>query len=220
MNRILVGTILVVLLLTTSACTATGPTSLPIGSTVGSPSKPSGQSVVTPTLQATPTESANNILTDSCYLLNSRDLASFFTSHTEVILPAPQINQVRHPVFSPRSAAGTETSCVYYTYHLPGSNAEVVLQVTYWIDVPSPATSGDAWVQAWDQAKSEADQLISGIGDAAFVKDGRLTFRVSDVYVTVEATETDLDLKTPAGLNKQLTIEKQLALDMLSRLDY
>jgi hypothetical protein len=219
MNKILIGTILVVLLLTTSACAATGSTSPSSGSTVGQSPTTSG-SVATPTSQATPTESANNILTDSCYLLDSRDLASFFTSHTEVQLPAPQISQVRHPVFSPRSAAGTETSCVYYTFHLPGSDREVVLQVNYWVDVPSSSTSSDAWVQAWDQAKSQASQLVPGIGDDAFIKDNRLTFRASDVYVTVEATETDLDLKTSAGLNKQGAIEKQLALDMLSRLDY
>ena len=34
----------------------------------------------------------------------------------------------------------------------------------------------------------------------------------------IEATETDLDLKTPLGVEKQAAIEKQIALDMLNRL--
>ena len=34
-------------------------------------------------------------------------------------------------------------------------------------------------------------------------------------YVTVEATESDLDLNTPVGTSQQLAIEKQIAIDML-----
>ena len=219
MRKYVVFIVLVILLLTTSACAVSESTSSPSGSTVVLPPNRPEKSVGTPTPQSAPTESPANILTNSCDLLDSRDLASFFTSHTEVKLPAPQISQVNHPIFSLGNATGKETSCVYYTYHLPGSNAEVVLQVNYWVDVPDPTTSSDAWVQAWDQAKLQASQSISGIGEDAFFEDGRLTFRVRDLFMTIEATETDWDLNTSTGLNKQATTEKQLALDMLSRMD-
>jgi len=73
-------------------------------------------------------------------------------------------------------------------------------------------------MQEWTQAKSEADHLITGIGSDAFFKDGRLSFNKGDLYITIAATETDLDLKSPSGMNKQISIEKQIALDMLDRL--
>ena len=218
MKKYVVVTVLIVLLLSTSACAVNGNTSVPTNSTVGLALNPSGQSVVTPKSQSASTESSLNILTKNCDLLDSRDLASFFTGHTEVKLPTPQIDQVSHLIFSEGNASGVETSCTNYTYHLPDSNAEVVLQVDYWVDVPSPTTSSDNWVQAWTQAKSQTSQPIPGVGEDAFLKNGRLSFRVGDLYVTVEATQTDLDLKTPTGLKKQASIEKQIALDMLSRM--
>lgn len=218
MNRYLVITSLVVLLLTASACTVTGTASPPIvppfAAASGTPGKPTATLMTKPA----PTESQVNLLTKSCALLNSRDLASFFPSHTEVVLPKPEINQVDHPIFSTGNASGTETSCVYYAFHLPGSSKEIVLQANSWIDVPSPTVAASAWMQDWSGAKSKADQALSGVGDDAFYKDGRLSVKQGDVYITVEVTETDLDLNTTAGIIKQSAMEKQVALDILERL--
>ena len=217
-NRYFVASILLVLLLATSACTMTGTAPLPKSSPVAVTPGFSEKSTATLTPQLVSTTVPLNILTNSCGLLDSRDLASLFTSHTEVMLPKPQISQVNHPVFSTGNAPGTETSCVYYAFHLPGSSAEVVLQVNTWVDVPSQTPPSKGWTQDWAQAKSEAGQAISGIGDGAFFEGGRLTFKKKDLYVTVEAMETDLDLKTPTGASKQVSIEKQIVRDILSRL--
>ena len=94
-----------------------------------------------------------------------------------------------------------------------------MLQVNYWVDFPSFSSSGDAWSTAWKQAKSEAvQQNIPGLGNDSFYKSGRLTFEKGDLYVTIEAIETDIDLKTQAGMDRQNAIEKQVALDMLNRM--
>lgn len=217
MSRYFFLTGLVVLLLVTSACTVTG-TTPPVTSTPVSTPITSKSATVTPVPKPAPTESRVNILTRSCSLLNSRDLASFFPSHTEVVLPKPEISQVDHPVFSTGNAPGTETSCVYYAFHLPGSNEEIVLQVNTWVDVPSPSISGTTWMQDWENAKSSADQAVAGVGDDAFFKDGRMSLKKGDVYLTVEAMETDFNLGTPSTLKKQFTLEKQIALAMLGRL--
>jgi len=218
MNKFIIFSTLIVLLLTASACSVTKETPIPVSSPVvsifGTPEKPTA----TPIPQPAPTESLASRLVNSCGLLNNRDLASFFTSHTEVILPTPQISQVSHPIFSTGNASGTETSCVYYAFHLPGSIKEIVLQVNYWVDIPASGTSGQAWMQDWTQANSKATQTISGIADGAFVKNGQLIFKKGDLYVTIGATETDWNLKVPTDVEKQLAVEKQVALDMLTRL--
>jgi hypothetical protein len=175
----------------------------------------SGCATASPSPSYIMTQTAANTVIDTCDLLNSRDLANLFTSHAEVILPKPQINDVEHPIFSTGHASGTETSCVYYAFYLPGSKSEVMLQVNYWLDVPAPTASAEAWSQDWAQAKSVATQTISGLGNEAFFNNGQLTFKMDNWYVTVEATETDLDLKTPVGVNQQVAIEKQIAIDML-----
>lgn len=211
-------TALIALMLAASACTVTANTSPPRSTSVSPTRGVSGGTSATPAPQTVPTESNVERLSKSCDLLNSRDLASFFTSHAEVMLPQPQIRQVDHPIFSTGNAPGTETSCVYYTFHLPGSSTEVVLQVNYWVEIPASSAASQAWAQDWAQAKSKDVQALSGIGDDAFCNNGRLNFKKGDLYMTIEAQETDLDLKTPTGVNKQLTIEKQVALDMLNRL--
>jgi hypothetical protein len=175
----------------------------------------SGCATASPSPSYIMTQTAANTVIDTCDLLNSRDLANLFTSHAEVILPKPQINDVEHPIFSTGHASGTETSCVYYAFYHPGSKSEVMLQVNYWLDVPAPTASAEAWSQDWAQAKSVATQTISGLGNEAFFNNGQLTFKMDNWYVTVEATETDLDLKTPVGVNQQVAIEKQIAIDML-----
>lgn len=161
------------------------------------------------------TQTVVNTVINTCELLNSRDLASLFTNHTEVILPKAQVDDVEHPIFSTGHASGTETSCVYYAFYHHGSKSEVMLQVNYWIDVPAPYASPNFWNDDWTQARSKATQTVSDLGNEAFFKDGQLSFKMDNWYVTVEATESDLDLNTPVGVSQQLTIEKQIAIDML-----
>jgi len=171
-----------------------------------------------PSLTSSPTATTVNTLIYSCSLLDSYDLASFFPGHAEVMLPEPQVTEVNRPIFSAGNASGTETTCVYYTFYLPGSKSQVVLQANYWLYVPASNAPAEAWPQDWTDAISQASQTIPDLGDGSFVKNGRLTFKKNDLYVTIEANETDLDLKTPAGLDKQIAIEKQIAQDMLERL--
>ena len=161
------------------------------------------------------TQTAANTVIDTCDLLNSRDLANLFTNHTEVILPKPQVDDVEHPIFSTGHASGTETSCVFYAFYLPDSKSKVMLQVNYWIDVPASYASPEFWADDWTQARSRATQTVSDLGNEAFFKDGQLSFKMDNWYVTVEATESDLDLNTPVGTSQQLAIEKQIAIDML-----
>jgi hypothetical protein len=193
MHKLLILT-LIGLLLTTSGCASASP----------SPSY-------------VMTQTAANTVIDTCDLLNSRDLANLFTNHTDVILPKPQVDEVEHPIFATGHASGTETSCEFYAFYLPGSKSEVMLQVNYWIDVPAPYASAELWNDDWTQARSTAAQTVSDLGNEAFFKDGQLSFKMDNWYVTVEATESDLDLKTPVGANQQLAIEKQIAIDMLAR---
>ncbi len=173
--------------------------------------EPTAIAVVTPA----PTPTLNDLL-ESCSLLDSHDLASFFTGHTEIVLPNPQIDQVQHPIFESGGAAGTETSCIYYSFHMPGSVDEVVLQVNYWLDLPASSTA-ESWSRDWSDASAQA-QTLTGFGDGAFYEDGRLSLKSGGYYLTLEAVETDWDLKTPQGAAKQLALEKQLAQTMLGRL--
>ncbi len=154
----------------------------------------------------------------SCALLNTRDLASIFPTHTETILPKPQIAQVDHPIFSASNAPGAETSCVYYSFYLPGSHSEVVLQVNYWLDLPASASAEPLWKQDWTSARAAGTNGLSGIADAAFYKNGRLSFQKDDVYVTVQAVETDWNSGSASDMQKQLAVEKQIATDILSHL--
>ncbi len=167
----------------------------------------SSPSLVTPT---------SSLITSTCSLLNSYDLASLYTTHTEVIRPTPQVSQVNHSVFSTQNVSADEISCVYYVFHLPGSATGQVLQVSYWVDTPDQATPA-AWAQVWTDASSRAAQSVSGIGQGAFYADGRLTFKKGDYYMTIEVVGTSdtLNTSTPAGADEQLKIEKQVALDAL-----
>ncbi len=164
-------------------------------------------------LRVAPTFAVSNSLVDSCALLNTHDLASLFPTHTETILPKPQISQVSHPAFFEGRAPGTETSCVYYSYYLPGSHSEIVLQVNYWLDVPGSGSTSQAWNASMRNAQS-----VPGIGDGSFYQDGQLNFKMGGLYMTVAATETDWNLSMTSDRNKQLALEKQVAEDMLSHL--
>lgn len=189
-----------------------GPT--PAARNTPSPSEP----IATPVLSlTTPPQSATaSIITSRCSLLDSYDLANLYTTHTEVVRPTPQVSQAGHVAFSTQSVSANEISCVYYVFHLPGSITGQVLQVSYWVDTPAQATPA-AWAQVWTDASSKASQSVSGIGVDAFYEDGKLTFKKGDIYMTIEVVGTgaNLNTSTPAGMEDQLKIEKQVALDAL-----
>jgi hypothetical protein len=125
--------------------------------------------------------------------------------------------QVNHTIFSTEAISASETSCVSYVYYPPGQQHQQMLQVTYWLDVPYQATPG-AWTQVWADAKAKAAQAASGVGDAAFYNNGRLTFKQGNIYVTVEIIGTNLNTDTSAGKSRQMQMEKQIALDVEGRL--
>jgi hypothetical protein len=86
------------------------------------------------------------------------------------------------------------------------------------VDKPDQAAAGQ-WTQVWTDAQSKAAQAVSSIGEAAFYDQGRLTFKKSNTYVTVEVIATKMDTNTQAGQSEQLEIEKRIALKALSRLE-
>jgi hypothetical protein len=155
-------------------------------------------------------------LSNNCELLGSRELASFFSS-AEVVPPTPQVSQVNHVVFSTERVSAREVSCTYYVFYHPGKKDQVLLQVTYWVDLPDQTTAS-VWTQVWADAASKATQSVSGIGDQAFYTNGRLSFKKGSIYVTVEVIDTELNTQTPAGENQRLDMEKRIALDALNRL--
>jgi hypothetical protein len=170
----------------------------------------------TPVPSPSPESAQIGELTNNCDLLDSRELAGFFSS-AEVVLPTPQVSQVEQPVFSTQSAPATEVSCVFYVFHNPGSKDMVLLQVTYWLDLPDQAAPS-VWSQVWTDASSLAAQAVSGTGEAAFYQDGRLSFKQGNLYVTIEAIGTQVSTQTPAGVQQQLDTEKKVALDIMGRL--
>jgi hypothetical protein len=221
MGKLLIFSLFIGILFTVSECGGAHP--------------PSGTEGKTPTPAATPTNPAtvgpseaplvpspqpegtmSYRLMNSCNLLSSRDLASLFSS-AEVEEPKHQVRQVNHLVFSTATISATESSCVYYVFHKPGSKDMEMLQVTYWVDIPDQAAPS-AWAQVWVDARSKAGQAVSGIGDDAFYNDGRLTFKKDSLYVAIEIVGTNLNTDTSAGVNQQIEMEKRMALDALSRL--
>ena len=211
--------VLVGWLLAMSGCAAATPPPVATGVTPSQITPVTVPPTAIPLLSSSPAVATGEPLIDRCKLLDSHDLASFFPGHAEVMLPEPQVTEVNHPVFLPGNAPGTETTCIYYTFYLPGSRSQVVLEVNYWLYVPAQNTPPKALHQGWTEAISQASQTIPDLGDGAFFRNGRLTFKKSDLYVTIEANETDLNLKTSAGVDKQIAIEKQIALDMLRHLE-
>jgi hypothetical protein len=213
MPKLLVVTLLVGLLCAGVGCVV--PPAPPIGEVSYTPAASvtvQAQATASPVPQATLFFRATN----TCDLLTSRDLASFFSS-AEVEGPTHQVGPVSQIIFSTQSISATQSACVYYVFHQPGSRDMVMLQVTYWVDVPAQVP-GAAWAQIWTDASSGAAQTLSGIGDGAFYNDGRLTFKKDNLYLTVEVVGTALDTNTSVGQQQQLDMEKQVALDALSRL--
>jgi hypothetical protein len=211
--------------LDTSAAPAA--TSLPAAPTATSGTLPAGTATGTAQTAATPNSSAQPAsplpaatgtaasLTSRCNLLNSRDVASFFSS-AEVQTPVHKVQHVDQPVFATQAAPATESSCIYYIFHQPGKATGQTLQITYWLDVPDQPGSAQ-WTQAWADA-ANAGQQVPGIGDSAFTNNGRLTFKRGDVYITIDLTTTYLDLNTSAGVEQQMQIARQTASDILGRL--
>jgi hypothetical protein len=182
MGKLLIFSLFIGVLFTVSGCGGAHPSSGAEGK-IPAPT-------ATPTNQATvgPSEATLARLMNSCNLLTSRDVASLFSS-AEVEGPKHQVSQVNHLVFSTAAISATESSCIYYVFHEPGSKDMELLQVTYWLDIPEQATPS-AWAQVWVDASSKAGQTVSGIGDGAFYNDGRLTFKKSSLYVTIEIVGT------------------------------
>jgi hypothetical protein len=196
-----------------------GATSTATPTLTATPAPVSPTFVATPTAPVTPTALAPTAagalgatLSGECNLLDSQELSHFYST-AEVVRAVPQMGPVSHPAFSTAKLAAAEVSCTFYVFHRPGHSDEQMLQVNYWVDVPL-AADADAWAQAWAQAKSGKAQAVPGLGADAFYANGRLTFKQSGVYVTVEALNQD----TSAGNDQQINLEKQVALDALGRL--
>jgi hypothetical protein len=198
-------------------------------STASNAQREASSPVATPTPQITlapeespsaPLPSPNSTvvhqLSNNCELLGSRELASFFSS-AEVVLPTPQVSQVNHVIFSTESVSAREISCIYYVFYHPGKKDQVLLQVTYWVDLPDGTTTS-AWSQVWADAESKATLAVSGIGDQAFYTSERLSFKRGSIYITIEVIDTQLSTQTQAGENQRSDMEKRIALDALKRL--
>ncbi len=214
------ATTLFVLLLAAAGCSGVNPAVNVSGGTSSPEPTPTSQAglnqaIPNPSSSPAPEKTTVYHLTSYCALLNSRDIASLFSS-AEVMKPVHQVSRVNHTVFSTENVSATESSCINYAFHRPGSNEGEMLQVTYWVDVPEHATAS-AWAQLWTDAKSKAAQAISDIGEDAFYENGRLTFKEGNVYVTLEAVGTYLNTSTQAGVTQQMEIEKQLARDASNR---
>lgn len=170
----------------------------------------------------TPLPSANTLHSpNSCNLIDSSDLAHLFTT-AETNREPPEFSPVSKPAFSDAASegaqsAGKETTCVFYTFHQPGSQNGWMLQVTYRVDVPEPSAV-QGWNQAWTDAKAKSGQPVSGLADDAFASGAKLAIKKGDIYLTFEAIDTRLDEKTSSGAQQLLTYEKQLAAAALARL--
>ncbi len=100
-------------------------------------------------------------------------------------------------------------------FYLPGSHSEILLRVNYWLDAPD-TDAGAVWMQAWSAASAQGAQPLPGIGDSAFSRNGRLSFRKQELFVTLTAVETDWNLGASSGRDKQLALEMKIAEDMIA----
>jgi hypothetical protein len=148
-----------------------------------------------------------NQLSSSCDILSSYDIASFF-SYAEVEQPQHALNQVNHPAFSKQYFPVVESTCSFYAFYLPGSKNYQMLQVTTRVDLPEnePAVN---WNQLWDNAISQANQIVPGLGDGAFYSNGSLTFKNGNAVVTLSIST--VNLQVDPGPDQALEIETRLA---------
>lgn len=154
-----------------------------------------------------------SLLTNNCGLLDSRYLASLYSS-AEVVPPTPAISRVPRVIFSQEDSPASETLCTYYVFHQPGSGKMIMTQINYWVDVPSQAAASTV-AKAWNDARGRASQQVTGLADAAFFSHGRLTLKRGDIYLTIEVLGTQLETSTPAGQAQQLSLEKGMAQNAL-----
>ncbi len=150
----------------------------------------------------------------TCSLVTRSDMGGFFSA--EVVPPIYHANATNVLPFSNERVAADEYTCVYLAFHLSGSASGNSYQVTYWVDKRGQTPAGE-WAQVWDDSKSHAEQVISGVGDDAFYKAGRLTFKKGDTDMTIEVLASKLDTSTPEGVAQQIDYEKKIALKALSR---
>ncbi len=195
-------------------------TAQPAATETGAGLPVTGGGIATPGSTPGPASPSNDIIrgiSSSCNLIDSRDLAELFPPHNETITNTPKTGVVSHPPFSQTPAAGTETNCLFYTYHQPGKTTGWMLEVTYLIDVPDPSTT-QAWSLAWNAAKASSGKQVSGLGDDAFSDGANLYVKKGNEYITFESTQTNVNGNTPAGMSQLLSYEEQLAKAGLSRI--
>jgi hypothetical protein len=114
MSKLLAVTLAIGLLLAPAACGGATPTAATLANPAAGPSPAS-------------TGTGQPDLTSRCSLLDSRDVASLFSS-AEVEGPVHQVGVVSHPIFA------TESSGIYHVFHRPGSMDTELLQVIYGVD--------------------------------------------------------------------------------------
>jgi hypothetical protein len=182
-------------------------------------STPEGTAAVgEPTKGGTPAAEATRVyrIMHNCSLLNSRSVAGLFPA-AEVQRPSVKVDQVDKLIFSTAGISATESSCIYYVFYKPGTKDNEMIQVTTWVDAPGEVNP-DGWSQVWTEARLGADRAVEGVGDDAFYKNGRLTFKKGDLYVTLEVVGTNVDLNTSEGKNQQMDMEKRMALDAVGNM--
>lgn len=157
---------------------------------------------------------ANRPLTANCELVTRGDMAGIFGG--EVNQPMYQGSTTNVLPFSNTRVSADEYVCIYFAFHNSGSVNGTTYQITYWVDRPG-STPANQWAQAWNDSKSGAAQSVSGVGDDAFYKEGRLTFKKGNAYVTIEVLATKMDTNTTEGMNQQIDLEKKVALKALMR---
>src|SRR5512133_1200370 len=74
-------------------------------------------------------------LTNSCDLIDSHDLATLMMT-AEIQRGPHTVGQVDRLIFGGSGISATESSCIFFAYHKPGSNTGEMLQVQYWVDMP------------------------------------------------------------------------------------
>ena len=151
----------------------------------------------------------------ACTVVTQKDMADLFAAEVNQPISSP-VNHVGQVIFPTTQVSADESYCVYMAFHQSGSKNGIFCQITYWIDTPNQATP-EEWTEVWTKGESSAAQKILGIGDAAFYNNGRLTFKKGSTYITIEAMGTGVD-STDAGVNRQIELEKEVALKALKRM--
>ncbi len=217
MKRYLSSALIVWLLLVLAGCASNprsnGQVNIPTATAAPSPQAalPTMQPTSEPaTSEATPSAQVDtHRLLNTCNLVTAEDAGRLMSS-AEVQLPTHQVGSVQHLVFSPEPIQAQESSCIYYAWHRANYKDFQMRQVTYWVDVPTGADQA-AWEAAWDATRQQAARPIGGVGEQAFFKDGRLTFKQAGLYVTVEVVSVPMSTNAQEGLSQQIEMETHIA---------